>query len=65
MIYYGSIVSYIVKGDTEKIPVDIPAMTVMKLSPAGGDGEMKFIDFRVYFDPSPITEKVKVVSSKE
>ena len=65
VIYYGSIVSYIVHNDAEKIPVDIPAMTVMKLAPAGEGGEIKFIDFRVYFDPSPIMEKVKVVSSKE
>jgi len=40
-------------------PVTIPAMAVMEMGPVGKDGEVKCVDFRVLFDPSPVMEKIK------
>lgn len=54
-------VTYVVKGDAEKSPLTIPAMTVLKVASFTGEEEMKITDFSVYFDPSPVTDKIKAV----
>jgi len=62
VINQGSIVTFIVKNDSEKVKVIMPAMMVLRFAPAGSEGETKCIDFRGYFDPSAVMEKVRVVS---
>lgn len=63
-VYYGSNVEYVIKGDTNKSSITIPAMSVMKLVPVAGEEQLKIVDFYVYFDPSVVMEKVKAVTAK-
>lgn len=64
MISQGQLVTYVVKGDPEQLEVVIPAMSVMRFPPAGLEEETKMIDFRVYFDITPVMARVADVQAK-
>ncbi|KAI9054448.1 hypothetical protein LZ554_001610 [Drepanopeziza brunnea f. sp. 'monogermtubi'] len=63
-IYAGTVVSYVVKGDREEVPISIPVMTLLRFGTAGGDEEMKARDLSVYFDPSTVFEQISEVQSR-
>ncbi|KAL5320290.1 hypothetical protein ACEPPN_011091 [Leptodophora sp. 'Broadleaf-Isolate-01'] len=62
-IITSQLVEYVIKAHGDKNPVVIPSMSYMKLAPSCSGGKWKFIDFRVYFDTSPIFKKVMTTSS--
>lgn len=58
--YTVSRVTYVVKGDSERVRIVIPALTVMRF----GRGDMKIEEFAVYFDASAVFERAKVVAER-
>lgn len=56
-------VSYIVKGDRDRTTIDVPAMSMLRFSPAGSEEETKLNNFRVYFNPSVLFEKINEVNA--
>ncbi|KAJ9615215.1 hypothetical protein H2200_001289 [Cladophialophora chaetospira] len=52
-------VGYYIKGKKDESPVVVPVMSVMRLKSGSAGGQMRFKDFRVYIDLSPVMAMVQ------
>ena len=61
-IYQAATISYVVKGDPEKVVVKLTGFAVFCRAPVGEEEAGKVARFEVYLDPAPLKERLQVAA---